>query len=466
MAIIFDTLSLQKENQRFFLNTEEVPGIQNINASYENNATHIKYLGGNDTQFLPVGPQVGKVSISNILISNDLWLNYTGESGVNGYIMKNFNDYTENFSFVSGYLSYYHSQCVINQLHKIDVTFDIFRNIGQLGIETISQFFELQAINNSKANLLFKFPTAATTEIILDDIGANKITSYDVAININRNPVYGIGSRYPIAVKTNYPIEVQCSFQIEVDSYSASRLNVFPLAPVYRNVSITTRDVYDNSTVLAYNFSGMLLVSEEYIPSVDNTVTVQATYKKLLNPYTNATDFSPPAEPVVPPPPQSTCPVNAFSPFSGPATTKYLKKTIVGTMSTVWHYLGGDDIISSGILSGYVELDTAGNVINNTMAYFILDRGDETTLNPGTYPIDISVNDLIGFGFVSTTQGFHAVPSTAFRSWAVDNIPETTVSSTLKTRIGTTTAPNELTNYGPADITIDYSLELSTPCTA
>jgi len=134
-------------------------------------------------------------------------------------------------------------------------------------------------------------------------------------------------------------------------------------------------------------------------------------------------------------------------------------------MTTVWHYNFADDIISSGLLSGYIELDINGNIINNSITWFCFDGGDGNTIRPGTYPISTTVNDLYGFGFTSSSDGFHAVSATVFEGWAVSNIPETIVSPTLKTRVGNTIAPNSLTNNGEAEIKIEYSLELSVPCT-
>lgn len=281
---IINLQNITREGQRFFIDTNEIAGIQSIQIQYEINASPLKYLGMTDTKFVPRGAQIGKASLSTLLISDDILLAYTGNIACNGYLVRNFDDFTNNFCFTSGYLTYYHSQGAIGQIPRIDANFDVVGNVGEISrLENNKVSNDVISILNSNPTGLLKLPSYSTVNISLDNIQSNRVLSYDLSINVPRNPIYTLGSRFPIDVKINWPIEILCSFNIELDTYDASLLNNYPSNYITRDLILNINDFYTNNTVLSYNFNQLLLISENYSTNVDGNVTLNAQYKKLIN---------------------------------------------------------------------------------------------------------------------------------------------------------------------------------------
>lgn len=286
---IIDLQNITRESQRFFIDSNEIPGIQTLQIQYDINASTLKFLGGNNPIEIPKGPQVGKASCSTFLISDDTLLSYTGDIGFNGYLIKNTNDFTNNFYFNSGYMTYYHSQCSIGQIPTVDANFDILGDVGYLRIYETSSFLNSDKIANDLNNIMtvtptgkLKIPSYSNVNISLDGISSSRVLNYDLSINIPRNPIYALGSRYPIAVKINYPIEVSCNFRIELGEYNANQLNNFPLNQNRRNLNINISDFYTNNQILNYSFNQLLLLSENYISNSEGNVILEAKYQKLI----------------------------------------------------------------------------------------------------------------------------------------------------------------------------------------
>ena len=120
---------ITRESQRFFLGTGEVVGNQSVNFSYDSSFQPLQYLGAGSTKFSPAGPMVGSVSVSTLLISDDQLLQFTGNFGTNGFLLRSRTNTNENVSFVSGYLTSYTSRCSIGQIPEIGANFSVFGNI-------------------------------------------------------------------------------------------------------------------------------------------------------------------------------------------------------------------------------------------------------------------------------------------------------------------------------------------------
>jgi len=273
-----------KENQRLFINSTEIPGVQNTQLNYQINATPLKHLGLSGIQYIPRGPQVGNVSISTLLISDDQFLQYTGNVGFNGYVVRSKSNTTNNFSFTSGYLTSYSSRCAIGQIPQIEANISVLGNIGQLSSsESAAVSTDLTNIAASNSNLLLKIADPGSINIDLGDFNTNRCISYDLNINVPRNPIYIQGQQAPIKVETNWPIEVNCNFTAEVDDYTPKTLNDFPESPKKRNITITLKDLDTAANIVNYGFSGMQLIGENYSSNNDGPVTMSLNYQGFIN---------------------------------------------------------------------------------------------------------------------------------------------------------------------------------------
>lgn len=269
-----------KEEQLVFLGTEQLPGVQNLNLSYTNNSTLIKHLGMSGCQYVPNGIPSASVDISALLISNDQFINFTGNSGINGFILKSRNNISENIAFTSGYLTNYTCQCSIGQIPQINSSFVILGDIGKIPTGTYSALkTQLSSAQNGWSTLPLKIADPGSVDLSLNSFVTNRVQDFTVNINVPRNPIYSLGARFPNKVETNYPIECNVNFNIEVNDYSFKKVTDYPFNDTKDNITINVKDLDTQQNIISYAFSGMSLYSESYSANIDGNVKATLNYR-------------------------------------------------------------------------------------------------------------------------------------------------------------------------------------------
>jgi len=223
---------LNKQNLSFYLNENEVHGVQDIQASTQLPVQHVKFLGMNSSFYTPEGPKAGNLSITSLLTTNNEFYNCTGDSG--------------NFGFVTGAISSY-------------------GNFNSISTPSL--------VNTN------------TIDIGIGDFNTNRVSSFNLNLNINRNVAYYVGSDVPFSVRTLYPIEVNCDFNIAQDNYTLQSLSNLSYN-IKNNPTfyIKTKDFLGNS--VDFDFSNSLCYfinfSEDYSASVNSPVGITVRYQGYL----------------------------------------------------------------------------------------------------------------------------------------------------------------------------------------
>lgn len=177
--------NITREEQHFFINSTEIPGVQSIEASYELNSIPIKHIGMTGVQCIPIGPQQGVFNVNASLITDDQFIGLTGIHGVNGYVFKNITNTGENFGFTSGYLTSYASTCSIGQIPSIAAQFLVVGNIGKIeSSEASSVVSNFNLIRTATSILPLKIADPGSMTISISDFNTNRVQSYTLNINV------------------------------------------------------------------------------------------------------------------------------------------------------------------------------------------------------------------------------------------------------------------------------------------
>ena len=284
MSKLFNSHRLDKRNARVYLNDEILSGAQNFNASFASNQTNVKFLGMQQQEIVerPIGPQVGTVNIGCLVVNNDQLIKYTGEAGLNGYVLEN-SDASGNYSFTSGFLTSYQSRAVIDSIPEINATFSVVGNMGRIGSGDSKVLSDLTAnaanINNTGT---YKIVDAGNIDISLDDFNTNRVQSYELNINVDRNSFYTLGSRDPKYVKINYPIEVNLSFDVEVDKYEFQQMKHSPYKEKIKDITLNLKQYQTKQSVISYAFSDMKLTAESYAANTEGNIVASVNYRTFL----------------------------------------------------------------------------------------------------------------------------------------------------------------------------------------
>ncbi len=273
---------LTHEAQRLFIGTGEVYGLQNVNYSYDAVIQPLKYLGAGSTSYSHFGSKVGSVSTSVLLIGNDQFINYTGDIGTNGYLLRSRTDTNQNMSFVSGYLSSYSSRCSIGQIPQIDAKFDVFSNIGSINSSDNDIFNQLTQIATQSQTALLHIAGPGSISINLNEFTTNRVQNYDLQINVPRNAYYILGQVAPKYVKINWPVEITLNFQIDKNDYSSTPLRDYIARPKIDNLALTIADYDTSATIVSYAFNNMVLASQSLVSDVKQNTSVNLQYRTFL----------------------------------------------------------------------------------------------------------------------------------------------------------------------------------------
>jgi len=273
---------LNRENVFIYLNDTPISGAQSLSASWNSNLSNIKFLGMQQQEIVekPIGPQVGTVTLNSLVVNQDQFINFTGEAGLNGYVLDP-ESTNKNYSFTSGFLTSYNSRASINSIPEINTTFTVLGNMGNLPTGGPLELNFQQNRSNLNNSGEYSIADPNRISISLDDYDTNRVLNYELIINVDRNSFYSIGGRSASAVKINYPIEVTTTFQFEIDNYDFRNMKDSPCKEKIENLSIGLNK-YQGGQILSYDFSGMKLIAETYSATTEGNIVVDATYRTYL----------------------------------------------------------------------------------------------------------------------------------------------------------------------------------------
>lgn len=270
---------ITREQQVLFFNSTKIKGVQSVNFQYDLSNSTLKGLGSYSSSN-DVSQQVGQLTVNVLAVTQDQIIPFTGDLGLNGYLLKNKNNSAENYSFLSGFLTNYRSSCSVGEIPQISANFEVYGNIGRIAPSESSDFSSIA----SSQDLPLSQTSYQDFSLTINDFNVNRIISYDININVGRRPDYIIGSRIPTRVSLNWPIEIEASFVISAAEYDAYNIRKFPHNTRTTDISLTFKNSrISSSNILSYSFSDMTFVSESYSTDVDGKSTVTLNYKGFLD---------------------------------------------------------------------------------------------------------------------------------------------------------------------------------------
>lgn len=270
----------KRDEQHFFLNGVEVPGVQSCDIEYSQPVAPLKHIGCGGKYFaIPASRFSAQSNVSALLISNDPFISLTGYSGVNGYLVKTYGNTAQNFSFVSGYLTNYTVNCSIGQIPQINAAFDVFGEAGKVDSSDSPRISaDFSAISSNTATAPLRVAGANSITLNLSDFSTNRVQSFNIAISCPRSPQYIVGQRFPIDVQMAGPIEVSVDFAMDLNDYNARKASLFPIRDTKSNLSIILNDIATNSPISSHSFDGMTFAGESQRTNVNNSVSVITKY--------------------------------------------------------------------------------------------------------------------------------------------------------------------------------------------
>jgi len=268
---------IRRESQYLYLNSSRVRGVQNVSFSNPVNAVDVSSLGADNSSFNVSGPKNGSFTVNCNLVSVDPLKSYTGVNPVDGIIIFNKNNVTNNYGFISGYLTRYSSSCQIGESPKISADFSVFGDVGKISYEEAQNLIssEDDVKDSSSEDLSISFST--------NDFSTDHVLSYSLEIIVNRRADYILGTFAPKRVDTNWPISVNFSVTISAAQYEAYNLKNYPFTKRQSNVTLDLYETNKSNALSSFQFEDMLLIKEDYSGDSETISTVTLTYRGFVN---------------------------------------------------------------------------------------------------------------------------------------------------------------------------------------
>lgn len=194
-----------RSNQKLFINTSFVSGLQSLSFSYSPSLTLSTRIEESECIFLNTAPIIGRLSAEILSNSQSILDIYTGNGFFSGKI-----EYSDRFfDFKSGYLnnfgiSYGNSGPVTT---SIDAT--IYGSISE-STGTASKI----SLNEGRRLQIYDM-----NYVLLDlaESSGNFVQSFDISISTPRYEKYEIGEYFPSKIGRVYPTEINCNINFIIN---------------------------------------------------------------------------------------------------------------------------------------------------------------------------------------------------------------------------------------------------------
>ena len=291
-------------NQKFYINGTGLSGIQSMEGSYGVTEQNVNFIGFGYVTGLISQPLQGSFRISRVLVSEDPFLNLTGDGPENAfsgslfYERPNLGGTVENnqsgcFGFHSGYLDSYGISCGIGEVPTVDVSISVFGDLGP-GVDARHRVGTSSSSNPLEGPDI-RIPNQGGIVLTCDGSSTNRITSFSHSIELPRTPLYAMATaaaadltadtvkwKMPVQVDLSYPIESTTNFTLEIDDYETKNL-YGGLTGIHEKDTDITINNDSGSEIVKFDLTRSRLISESLTTEANGTTTVNLTYKKYSN---------------------------------------------------------------------------------------------------------------------------------------------------------------------------------------
>lgn len=257
------------ENQNFYLNDSLISGLQSLSISNNNNINGSFSVNDASKNYYISGPIVSNIELEYVLSSYDRFITYTGDNYFSGMIQ-----YGDNFfSFSSGFLTNYSINYKLNEYPKANISLVVF---GELS--------NTSGINSNQAKNPNEFIVSDNCYIDLDleEAEKNRLESFSININVQRQPNYTVNSYLPEYVLIKYPIIIDTNFGFSISEYVPEKVTKVFNNLSERDLNISFREYNKNESLLTFNIKDLINAESQMNYSLTDDAKLNLKYTTYI----------------------------------------------------------------------------------------------------------------------------------------------------------------------------------------
>jgi len=255
-------------DSHFFIDGEEISGVDSIDIGYRNSANVTKPLGYHGGVVTVGGPTQQTLSVARSLISRTPLEELSNGERLSGSL--NYNG--ESYGFNNGYVTDVSVNCAVGSIPKTTyniVVYDELRS-GESASGT----------NTSDIHI----PSQGSISIACDNVSSNRVLGFDYRVESPIKPYYTIGSESPAEVKYVGPNTYTATVQLDVDDALPESGYTFLTSGKNGRGDISTSNVVltvngrGGTLIQGYTIPYPVLVSEQLNASADGSLRLTLNY--------------------------------------------------------------------------------------------------------------------------------------------------------------------------------------------
>lgn len=254
--------------QKIYLNGILLSGVTDINGGYSIQENPINIIGKGYTYPVRQGQLVGNFNISKYYISDEQLLNYTGSEPISGSI----NHHNKSFGFKDGYLTEYTVNAGIGQIPQANASIEVYGNIGS-GINA----------SGDQPHPDIQIPNQGSISVNSTGYETNRVTDFSYTIRINRNPIYKIGSAFPVEVQTQFPIIQEANISMDVNDIEVKQIEEYLISPSQQDLNIVFKNPINDNIIQTFEIKNARLLSYDVSSNSTDLLSVNLTYNGYIN---------------------------------------------------------------------------------------------------------------------------------------------------------------------------------------
>ena len=248
---------------KFYIQNQEVLGIESVNINYSNSPNVGKILGSQNGLTLVNSIPQQKVSLSRYLIYQDNLLQYTGSQAIIGSL----NYKNKFYGFRSGYLDEYMVNCAVGNIPKTTINMTIYDEMTD----------GKNAFGSIESPPIY-IPRQGTISITCDNSTTDRVVGFDFALKTFRKPVYTIGSKLPVEILTMPIMEYSASVQIDVDEAFLKSGHSFLNNRENKNISFSIKSRDELTTLQSLTIPNASLAGESLSSDAEGGIKLTLNY--------------------------------------------------------------------------------------------------------------------------------------------------------------------------------------------
>lgn len=263
-----DNNAVLNYEQSFYLSGILLSGVTNVDGGYSIQESPINIIGQGYKYPVRNGNLVGNFNISRYYIGQDPILNYTGDHPISGSI--NYQD--KNFGFTDGYLTEYSMSAGIGRIPASNASIVVYGDIGS-GINASG--------NESHPDI--QIPNQGSISLNCEHYQTNRVTEFSYTLRIDRNPIYKIGSPFPVQVDRQFPIFQEAAFSLDVNTAEVRKIQEYLISPKQQDISIQFNNPINENEIETIEIKKARLLSQSVNSTSEDLLTLDLVYNGYIN---------------------------------------------------------------------------------------------------------------------------------------------------------------------------------------